>query len=1601
MPSHFRNRASAKITPGRKGSRRRRFAPYFEPLEDRTLLSTNVLVHYDGPKSLSQLNGNYYVIDFKVNNQQEEFTVGLMPVFLSNADGSNVQPEFQTLCVDAFDDITAPDLSHSNSFLATPAAANTGLPNGGEIAYLYNHYGYFPTSGFAYTTPDGYKTSNYPLAEAAGLQLAIWELQYGLTDASFSPNTTYTSQAKLNTALKYADQFVAEAQGKSENAVWLHATHSGYTNPNLGQDILAPTPTITTQTGGPVVVGSGAKLTDSATLSGGLNPTGSITFTLYDPNNNVVDTEVVNSVNGDGTYTTPNGYVPTMAGTYQWVASYGGNNFNLPVSSNKGDEPEVVSPASPGITTTPSPTSVTLGTSSVTLKDTADLEGGYSPTGSITFTLVAPGGATVDTETVSVSGNGKYTTPTGYTLPTSSTVTGTYQWNAVFTDSSGNNANASDLNDKSEQVAVSPASPGITTTPGQTSTTTGTGTFATIGFWHNKNGQAVITNFDTGANSKLLGNSLASSYQNLFGYANPYTSVTLGASAGAAPGLAGLTNSQVAAVYLGLWKPSGVVKNTYVQAFAVALGLYASGGQGAFNVGSNGAAFNVANNSTLPITQILQAVSSNFNPTTGLFHGGDQTLTSQANNVLDGINTSGETPGGITVVSSSTKLTDSATLSGGYYEGGTITFYLMGPGATAQTPLSQAVYTDVVQVSGNRVYTTAMGNKPGGYQPTATGTYQWVAVYSGDGNNNTVTSPFGSEPWTVGTQTPVITTTPNMTAVTLGTTTVTLKDTATLQDGVNPGGSITFTLVAPDGKTVLDTETVKVNGNGNYTTPTGYSLPTNTNVTGTYQWNASYSGDGTNAPDSDTNDPAERTVVSPASPSITTTPSPASVSMGASSVTLKDSAQLSGGYSPTGSITFTLVAPDGMTVLDTETVTITGNGTYTTPTGYTLPAGTTATGTYQWNASFADTSGNNLNASDLNDTAEQVTVGTASGHPVGKGDFATIGFWHNKNGQALINSLNGGSTSTALAQWLATTFPNLYGPTAGIYSMVNGNGTYFTNAQVAASYNANFFTTGTGAKTNAQILAGALAAYATSTNMAGGTFAKGYGFNTSSGGTGLDTINVGSNGAAFGVPNNSTVSVLQLLQGVNAQAKNGVLYSGNANQASLSNAANNVFDTQVNSAGDISLVTESSTSAAGSAPLVDAVLGLPPGVRLVYVDNSQGNVTADEQARIDDAVATYNNDLASVGISLVEVGADQADNADITIELSDTSDIGGVAQGVLGLTEMGGQVTLVTGWNYYFGTDPSAIGADQYDFQTVATHELGHAIGLGHSTDGDSVMYPYLGSGAVRRDLTAGDLTTIDQDASGQPEPLLALPAAKAPRGEEAGQAPVSPAAASSPAAQSVEGMVTVGASRIVTALGQDSALSAAGGAAWGRFLQSRVSISPTAASPSGAAPGYRTELATASTLAAPPADGSVAGRVEESVRTDAGTGLVGAPAARQAALLAVLEELAGSPSLARPTDSQPRTIESPAASEGQDAVAPDGISQDGPTAAGKDSAWLLFLQKGYDSFQDEDAAAGGSVLSLAGAAFLVGSALPRIVELKDESRGTGRRSPRRNGRHG
>ncbi len=219
-----------------------------------------------------------------------------------------------------------------------------------------------------------------------------------------------------------------------------------FTGSNLTAPITTASPTLTT-TPSPTAVTLGANpvtLTDSATLTGGNSPTGTISFTLFhNGGTTAVDTETV-TVRGNGTYTTPNGFAlatnGTATGTYQWDASYGGDANNNPVSdTNAANEQVTVSAASPVISTTPNPSTGVFGG---TLQDSANLAGGYHPSGSITFRLYAPGvdptfGPVAYTETVpGVNGNGSYHTNVGFV----SNASGVWHWVASYGGDPNNNS---------------------------------------------------------------------------------------------------------------------------------------------------------------------------------------------------------------------------------------------------------------------------------------------------------------------------------------------------------------------------------------------------------------------------------------------------------------------------------------------------------------------------------------------------------------------------------------------------------------------------------------------------------------------------------------------------------------------------------------------------------------------------------------------------------------------------------------------------------------------------------------------------------------------------------------------------------------------------------------------------------------------------------------------------------------------------------------------------------------------------------------------------------------------------------------------------------
>lgn len=107
---------------------------------------------------------------------------------------------------------------------------------------------------------------------------------------------------------------------------------------------------LSTQASAPTLLGG--PVLDTATLSGGSSPTGTITFKAFGPNDAscsgpVAFTSAV-AVSGNGSYTSAP-FTPGAVGTYRWTADYSGDAGNAPSSSpcNAPNESVAVNPFVP------------------------------------------------------------------------------------------------------------------------------------------------------------------------------------------------------------------------------------------------------------------------------------------------------------------------------------------------------------------------------------------------------------------------------------------------------------------------------------------------------------------------------------------------------------------------------------------------------------------------------------------------------------------------------------------------------------------------------------------------------------------------------------------------------------------------------------------------------------------------------------------------------------------------------------------------------------------------------------------------------------------------------------------------------------------------------------------------------------------------------------------------------------------------------------------------------------------------------------------------------------------------------------------------------
>jgi hypothetical protein len=303
---------------------------------------------------------------------------------------------------------------------------------------------------------------------------------YGPNDSRCTRAPVFTTATTVNGNGTYNSQrFVPTASGIYR---W-RATYSGDANNHAagpascgdraeGVRITVPAVVALTSSASAAVTIGGA-IHDTAHLSGGSRPTGTISFRLYGPTNHgctghPVFTSTVN-VAGNDDYASAS-FTPTAAGTYEWVDRYSGDARNRPAGPTGCDDvaetvtvrdPAVV-PAVPVLSTTASP-SPQLG---APLYDTAHVTGGLGPGGAITFELFGPDDASCAkppafTATTAVNGNGAYRSA-AFVVPRP----GTYRWVASYSGDQGNTGAGPTACADAAETAVIAAIPGPEPSPG-------------------------------------------------------------------------------------------------------------------------------------------------------------------------------------------------------------------------------------------------------------------------------------------------------------------------------------------------------------------------------------------------------------------------------------------------------------------------------------------------------------------------------------------------------------------------------------------------------------------------------------------------------------------------------------------------------------------------------------------------------------------------------------------------------------------------------------------------------------------------------------------------------------------------------------------------------------------------------------------------------------------------------------------------------------------------------------------------------------------------------------------------------------------------------
>jgi hypothetical protein len=168
------------------------------------------------------------------------------------------------------------------------------------------------------------------------------------------------------------------------------------------------------------------------------------------------------------------------------------------------------------------------------------------------------------------------------------------------------------------------------------------------------------------------------------------------------------------------------------------------------------------------------------------------------------------------------------------------------------------------------------------------------------------------------------------------------------------------------------------------------------------------------------------------------------------------------------------------------------------------------------------------------------------GQPFTSNQRQSTAWWASASGQALLKSLNGGSSAKNLGNWLGANYGNLFGLSAGLQNNLSGK----TNAQVATYLQS--LASNAVRQVETEFLALALSDYVSDSRLAGNV-ANRYGFAISSGGLGIATANIATFGTSLGTADNAVLTISEILSRIASRSHRGLVWDADGT-GSLSSA---------------------------------------------------------------------------------------------------------------------------------------------------------------------------------------------------------------------------------------------------------------------------------------------------------------------------------------------------------------------------------------------------------------------------------------------------------------